>query len=93
MNEFFTWELLATYAGAVTAVGGLTQLIKNSAILKKIPTQLVSYLLALSILIAAEAVRSTLTFSSCALSLINAAFISLASNGAYTAVAKKADGA
>lgn len=63
MDEFFSWQMLATFAGATAATGILTQFLKN--LIPKLPTQWLSYLLAL---------------------------VSMASNGAFAAVKRAAEG-
>lgn len=89
MNELFTWPMLATYAGATLATSFLTQLLKGLPFLKNVSTRLVSYVLALVVLISSLLFTGTLTLQSGMLSLINAAVISLASNGAFDAVATR----
>ena len=89
MEEFFTWGILGTYAGATLATTLLTQLLKEAAGIKKIPTKLLSFLIAVLVLIAEQAFMSTLTLSSGVLAVINGALVSLAANGAFDAVAAK----
>lgn len=89
MQEFFTWALLATYAGAVLATTLLTQLCKGLSFLKSMPTRFLSYLLALVILLLALLFTGELTIQSGLLSIVNAAVVSLASNGAFDAVTKR----
>ncbi|MEL7610350.1 MAG: hypothetical protein AAGU74_12735 [Bacillota bacterium] len=84
MDGFFTWAMLATYAGATMATGLLTQWLK--CVFAKVPTQIVSYGIALLVLLAATLFTGALTFESGTLCVINAAVVSLASNGAYDAV-------
>lgn len=48
-----------------------------------LPTQLLSYIIALIILILANLALGTLTLSSAGLSLFNAMIVSLAANGGY----------
>ena len=83
MQEFFTWGMLGTYAGAVVAVTLITQLIKEWGIFKKVPTRLVSYVIALVILLAAAAFNGALTVADGALCLFNAVVVSLAANGGF----------
>lgn len=86
MNEFFTWEILATFAGAVTGTAVVTQFIKDW--LKKVPTQMVSYVVALVIIGIATAVQSDAGAEWYVWALIpfNAVIVSLGANGAYSAV-------
>ena len=83
MSEFFTWQVLGSYAGAVLAVTLFTQLLKGVWFLKRIPPRLVSYVLALGILLLAGIFTGGLSFSGAALSFVNAAVVSLAANGAF----------
>ncbi len=89
MEEFVTWEFLATFAGAGFATALITQALKKW--ISKLPTQLLSYIVAVVILLLANFFTIGLTASSAILLLINALGVSLASNGGYQAVAKIAD--
>ena len=82
--DFFDWATLLTYACALAATALLTQWLKG--VFANIPTQIVSYGIALVVLIAATFFTGALTVESGVLCLINAALVSLASNGAYEAV-------
>ncbi|MDO5112181.1 MAG: hypothetical protein Q4E65_07735 [Clostridia bacterium] len=86
MNEFFTWSMLGTYAGAVLATTLTTQLLKGIPLFDKLPTRVFSYFVAVLLLLAAAAFTEGLTFSAAALSLINAVVVALAANGAFDAV-------
>ena len=86
--ELFNWSLLGSYAGAVFAVAVLTQITKGIPIVKRIPTQLWSYVLALVTLLVTAAVGPGLTAQGAVLALINAALVSLSSNGGYAAVTR-----
>lgn len=88
MNEFFTWEMLGTYAGCTAAVGIVTQLIKGVPGIVKIPTQLVSYAVAVVVMLCATGFTSGLTPDGIMLTVFNAAVVSLASNGAHAAAVK-----
>ena len=74
MNEFFTWELLATYSGACVATGILVEFLKG---------RLLSYPTAAAILLTAQLFTGTLTLSGGMLSLLNAVLVSLAAGGGY----------
>ena len=86
--ELFNWNLLGSYAGAVLAVAVLTQITKEIPFVKRIPTQLWSYALALMTLLVTAAFGSGLTPQSAILALVNAALVSLSSNGGYAAVTR-----
>jgi len=87
MQEFFTWAMLGTYAGAVLATTLITQLVKEW--LKSIPTRIVSYVIALVVLLLAAAFNNALTLADGALCLFNAVIVSLAANGGFDAVTKE----
>ena len=94
-NEFFTWAVLLTYAGATLATSLVTQLIKGVGFIDKIPTRLTSYVIALVVLIAPRGGATAATFftggltlEAGALCVINAVVVSLAANGAYDAIAR-----
>ena len=86
--ELFNWNLLGSYAGSVFAVAVLTQITKGIPFIKRIPTQLWSYALALATLLVTAAFGSGLTSQGAVLALINAALVSLSSNGGYAAVTR-----
>jgi ABC-type iron transport system FetAB permease component len=86
MNDFMTWENLATFAGCTTGVAVITQFIKNIGILKKLPTQWASYFLAVALLFGATYFTGTLTPQMASLIPFNAAIVSIAANGAYSAI-------
>lgn len=88
-NEFFTWAVLLTYAGATLATSLITQLIKGLGFIDKIPTRITSYVIALVVLLAATFFTGGLTLESGVLCVVNAVVVSLASNGAFDAVTAK----
>jgi len=84
MDDFFSWALLATYAGATIATGLITQWLKG--IFAKLPTQILSYFIALIILLLATFFTGQLTWEAGALAVVNAVVVSLAANGGYSGV-------
>ena len=86
MSELFNWTMLGTYAGCTAAVGVITQFIKGLGVLSRIPTQLVSYVLALALMLLSAAFSGGLTVEGAVLTVFNAVVVSLASNGGYSAV-------
>ncbi len=91
MNEFFSWSMLATFAGASAATALLTQFIKKP--LKKIPTQLMSYIISIVVLGLATAATETFeTWRDWAIIPFNAALVSLSSNGSFEALKRIMDG-
>lgn len=90
MNEFFSWSVLVTFSGCSIATGIITQFLKNT--FQKLPTQWLSYLIALVILYAATYFTGGLTLPSAAIIPLNAVLIALAANGAYSAVLRIKNG-
>ena len=84
--DFFDWNALGTYAGAAMAVGVITEIIKDIPGIKKIPTQLMSYVLAFIVLICAMFFSGGFTVQGAALAVFNAALISLGANGGYAVI-------
>ena len=85
MEEFFTLRSILTYSGSAAATGAVTQLLKP--LLAKLPfkisQRLVSYLTALLITLAATALSGSRELSDYLICTVNAALISLSSNGGY----------
>jgi hypothetical protein len=86
MNDFMTWENLATFAGCTAGVAVITQFIKNIGALKKLPTQWASYFLAVILLFGSTYFTGTLTPAMASLIPFNAVVVALAANGAYSAM-------
>lgn len=84
--SFFDWSYLGTFAGSLAAVLVVTELIKDIAWLKKIPTQIVSWILALAVILLAQGFTGGLTAQSGVIAVFNAAMVSLAANGGYEAL-------
>ncbi len=83
-TEPFTWEQLATIAGATTATLLIVQLLKLPMDkIWKIPTRFIAYVIALVIMIIATAATTGLTWSNAGLAAINAVIVALAAMGAY----------
>ena len=71
LESFWSWGTLTTFAGATACTGLFTQMLKN--IVGKLPTQWLSYIIAQP-------------WTVWALVPLNAALVSLASNGAVDAM-------
>ena len=84
--EFFEWSMLGSYAGAIMAVSVITEIIKDIPGIKKIPTQLMSYVLAFIVLICAMFFSGNFSVQGAALAVFNAALVSLGANGGYEAI-------
>lgn len=91
MSEFFTWDMLGTYAGCTAATGLITQYIKGVGVLARIPTQVVSYVLALVLMLLSAVFTYGITLDGIVLTAFNAVIVSLASNGGYAAVERVAE--
>ncbi|WP_101698489.1 hypothetical protein [Clostridium minihomine] len=91
MDQFFTWEVLATLAGASAAVSILTQAFKDA--FDRLPTQWLSYILAVVVLGLATLFTGGADAGAWALIPFNAVIVSTSANGAYAAVlrAKKTE--
>lgn len=92
MNEFLTWETLGTFAGCAAATGFLTQFLKEP--LKKLPTQWLSYIIAVVLLFGATAATRGFAqpWTVWAMIPLNAVIVSLSSNGAFEAVKRVRNG-
>ncbi len=86
--EFVEWSMLATFAGALMMVLLITQLTKNLSLIKKLPTQIWSYVIALAILYPAYFFTGQLTVSNAVLILFNGMIVALAANGGFDAINK-----
>lgn len=90
--NFFDWTYLGTFAGALVAVTLLTELTKNLPGIKRVPTQLYSWLLAFVVLILSTVFTDALSVQNAVLSVLNAAMVSLAANGGYAALKRVMEG-
>ena len=93
MNEFVSWASLGTYAGAVMMVTIIVQFLKQTP-LGKVNAPLLAYVIAVAVLVGAEAVNGTnLTWQGVALCVLNAFIVALAAGGVYdaTTLKKKAE--
>jgi|GEM_PF-1132724 len=83
-----SWPSLATYAGSLTMVLAITQFMKSFSFMSKIPTQFLSLILALALLIPANYFTLNLTAASFPLILLDAIIVSLSANGGFHALSK-----
>lgn len=92
LSNFLSWDTLATFAGVAACTGLLTQMLKGIA--GKLPTQWLSYIIAAVLLAVTTAATGgwAQPWTVWALVPLNAALVSLASNGAYEAVTRVAGG-
>ena len=92
-TEPFTWEYLATIAGATVATLLIVQLLKLPLDkVWKIPTRIWAYVIALIILLLATQFTVGLTLNNARLTAINAVIVALAAMGAYEITFRKLEG-
>ena len=90
----FTWEQLATIAGATLATLLIVQLLKLPLDkVWKIPTRIVAYFIALIVMLAATYFTQGLTWSNAGLAVLNAVIVALSAMGAYELTFRKVDDA
>lgn len=88
----FTWEQLATIAGATLATLLVVQLLKLPLDkVWKIPTRIVVYVIAFAIMILATHFTAGITGQNAALAAINAVIVALAAMGSYELTFAKLD--
>ena len=81
MDNFFTWEILKTYASFVTIVFMVVEFTKEIKIINKIPTRYWSFIISLILLIAVNLVSNTFRPIDIILYMLSSMAISLGSNG------------
>ena len=84
IDNFFTWEMLATFAGCMAGTMVMTEFTKK--MIKTMPAQIISFVYAMVILVVGQLVAKTFTWNDILLDLVNAAMISLSANGGFDAV-------
>jgi len=84
ITQFVSWESLSTYGGALIMVGIITQFVKDVGFVKKMPTQLVTYILSFIVLIVAQTFLGTLDLAVTVATIFNAILVSIGSNGGYS---------
>ena len=88
INNFLTWDYLLTFTGCVAGTAIITEFIKR--LFEKLSSrvyQLISYFVALIIMVGGQAAtRQAVSWDVVMLDMINAAVVSLTSNGGYDAV-------
>ena len=88
----FTWEQLATIAGATLATLLIVQLLKLPLDkVWKIPTRIVVYVIALIVMLLATYFTSGLTVNTALLTAVNAVIVALSAMGAYELTFRKLD--
>ena len=86
-EHFFTWGDLVTYGGAVMAVLIITEFTKDLPGIRKIPTRIWAYLVALVLLVpAAIFTADTIRAEDILLCLVNAVLVAMAAVGSFHSV-------
>ena len=86
-EHFFTWGDLVTYGGAVMAVLIITEFTKDLPGIRKIPTRIWAYLVALVLLVpAAVFTADTIRAEDVLLCLVNGVLVAMAAVGSYHSV-------
>ena len=84
MENFLSWEVLLTYSGCVAGTILVTEWLKK--VFTKVPTQVVSFVIAVIILVIGHIATGTFEWAECFLYVINAIAVSLAANGGFDAL-------
>ena len=91
-EHFYTWGDLITYGGAVMAVLIITEFTKDLPFIRRIPTRLWAYLVALVLLVlAAVFTADELKAEDILLCLINGVIVAMAAVGSYHSVQENMD--
>ena len=91
-SELLNWASLGSYAGSVMFTTLATQFIKDVGFLKRIPTRLISYVIATVILLLAYFfTATTYNATNIVLCFVNAVIVALAANGAFEMMVKSED--
>ena len=86
-EHFFTWGDLVTYGGAVMAVLIITEFTKDLPGIRRIPTRIWAYLVALVLLVpAAIFTADTVRVEDVLLCLVNAVLVAMAAVGSFHSV-------
>lgn len=86
-EQFFTWGDLITYGGAVMAVLIITEFTKELPGIRKIPTRIWAYLVALILLVpAAVFTADAIRPEDILLCLVNGALVAMAAVGSFHTV-------
>ena len=91
-EQFLTWGDLATYGGAVMAVLIITEFTKDLPGIRRIPTRLWAYMIALVLLVTATVFTGDrVRAEDILLSIINAVLVAMAAVGSFHAVKEPVD--
>lgn len=84
--DFLTWSALSSQAGILTTVVLFTQLTKDFKLIKKMPTQLWSFILAMGLMFLSYYFTNKLTISNIALIPFNSLITALSASGGFHAL-------
>ena len=91
-ERFLTWGDLATYGGAVMAVLIITEFTKDLPGIRRIPTRLWAYLVALVLLTAAAVFTAdTIRAQDILLCLVNGVIVAMAAVGSFHAIQERVE--
>nr|DAW53655.1 MAG TPA: holin [Caudoviricetes sp.] len=83
MNEFITWEMLGDFVKLTGIVLATTQFVKNAPLIKKIPTQYLSWLVSFVLITLFNIHTSNFTPMDIVLYALSAMFIGTSASGIY----------
>lgn len=83
-DAFFSWEYLATYSGAMVATGFVTHFLKQILANYKIPTEIISWVVGVTLLLLAFYFTGQLTVSNAVLTVLNGMLLAAATSGAVS---------
>ena len=83
-DAFFTWEYLATYSGAMVATGFITHFLKQFLSKYNIPTEIIAWMVGVSLLMLAFYFTGQLTVSNAVLTILNGMLLAAATSGAVS---------
>lgn len=81
MNNFLTWETLATYTSFISIVFMVVEFTKEMKFINKIPTKYWSFIISVILLIMVNLVKNTFRPVDIVLYVLSSISISLGSNG------------
>lgn len=81
MEQFITWEILATYTSFITIVFMVVEFTKELPLIKKIPTKYWSFIISFILLTVVNLVGNTFNLVDLVLYALSSISISLGANG------------
>lgn len=95
-TDFLTWEVIGTFAGAVTLTVFIVQAVKLplDKVFGHVPTRYVVYLIALAVMLLAQwFLNGKMTAETVCMCVVNAFLVQLAAMAAYTELIERAEDA